>query len=153
MRRLLIWLLMLALPAQALAAASVASCGPAPRLSAPTPATPAQPVLSQIHPCGDSLVPQKQAQPLAQHEPATPVGDDLATFVSDAGPADASHLTPAGTHKCSACASCCAGGAMISAMPQLPPPASCATEFVAVVQAIEAVAAGGPDRPPRGLLA
>ena len=42
---------------------------------------------------------------------------------------------------------------MFNTMPQLLLPEPSGTAFVAVVQAIEAVAAGGPDRPPRNLIA
>ena len=154
MKPLLIWLLVLALPAQAVAAASMTVCGPAHSAGAAGLATPAQPVSGQIHPCGPSHSLQQHAQHQAQsgHEPAARAGDDsVVTSLDDA--ADSSPATPSGTHKCSACASCCSGGAMLNAMPQWLLPGTGATAFVAVVQAIEAVAAGGPDRPPRSLIA
>ena len=151
---LLIWLLVLALPAQAFAAASMTVCGPAHSAGAAGLATPAQPVSGQIHPCGPSHSLQQHAQHQAQsgHEPAARAGDD-SVVTSDVDAADSSPLTPSGSHKCSACASCCSGGAMLNAMPQWLLPGTGATAFVAVVRAIEAVAAGGPDRPPRSLIA
>ena len=154
MKPLLIWLLVLALPAQAVAAASMTVCGPAHIAGAAGLATPAQPVSGQIHPCGQSHPLQRQAQQLTQssHEPAARAGDD-SVVASDVDAADPSPLTPSGSHKCSACASCCSGGAILNAMPQWLPPETGATAFVAVVRAIEAVAAGGPDRPPRSLIA
>ena len=154
MKPLLIWLLVLMLPVQAVAAASMAFCGPAHIAGATGLALPAQPLLGQIHPCGQSHQLQQRTQHLAQpgHESAAPAGDD-AVAMSSADVADPSQLTPPGTHKCSACASCCSGGAMFNTMPQLLLPEPSGTAFVAVVQAIEAVAAGGPDRPPRSLIA
>ena len=57
------------------------------------------------------------------------------------------------THKCSACASCCAGIALISTPATLP---ACdpATAVVAIPKAWAAgVVIDGPERPPRNFLA
>ena len=158
LKPLLIWLLVLALPVQATAAASMVLCGTAHLAGASARVAQSQSHADagHVHP-GENLHPGHnlahgtvhtvQAQHLAQ------VSDEPAADVSAVAQADAGQLTHGDTHKCSACASCCAGGAMISATPQLLLPDSCATEFLAVVQAIEAVAAAGPDRPPRNILA
>jgi hypothetical protein len=56
-------------------------------------------------------------------------------------------------YTCSACASCCAGAALPSAMPRIHEPASAPVAFAEVVVTIDAFASDGPDRPPRSPLA
>ena len=93
---------------------------------------------------------QDPSQRLAEDWHPLQTIEEPAADVGAAGSADADHLARFEDHKCSACASCCAVGAMVSALLQLLAPESSTGEFVAMVQPIDAVAAAGPDRPPRG---
>jgi hypothetical protein len=126
----LVWLIALALPVQALASATMLHCGPshqrmhAERLGA------AAPEMSAHH-------------DHAQHQAAS-------TPEPDAG--QAKSLADLGKYKCSACAACGSGCALPSHMPAIATPEFGATVFVAVVPAVEAFAVDSPDRPPRRLL-
>ena len=71
--------------------------------------------------------------------------DDLAS-ASPAASSQGSHVVK---QKCSACASCCSIGAILSPMLAVPAPAVTPTVFSAVVPTVSAFAADGPDRPPR----
>ena len=55
--------------------------------------------------------------------------------------------------KCSACASCCSVSAILNTVATIPAPAATPTVFAAVVPTVDAFAVGGPDRPPRIVLA
>lgn len=72
---------------------------------------------------------------------------------ASAGPATFSQGKHAVQQKCSACASCCSLGAMLSPMLAVPAPNFAPTVFATVVPTVGAFAADGPDRPPRIVLA
>lgn len=59
----------------------------------------------------------------------------------------------AAKQKCSACASCCSLGAILTAVPDIPVTESAPTVFATVVPTVDAFAVDGPDRPPRIVLA
>lgn len=139
-RTLLVWLLVLAVPAQGAAAVTMAFCGP-------------------NHHSGSAATSARQAAP-AEHAShhrdgqSTPEHHEMAAQADDVDSASASTATVAsGSHavkqKCSACASCCSLGAMLSPPLAVPAPAVTPTEFTAVVPTVSAFAADGPDRPPR----
>lgn len=144
LRSLLIWLLVLAVPAQAAAAASMAFCGPGHHPSAV--AMPLAQAGHSVHAHHEGDAPGGQAQHFMA-EQAVDASD--ATAADLPTPAKTTKAAKADKQKCSVCASCCSGGAILSTMPQLVAPEFGATEFVAVARAIPVVAAGGPDRPPR----
>lgn len=139
-RTLLIWLLMLAIPAQGVAAATMAFCGPNHHGAAAGIAEQAAAV-HQAH--GDH-------EATAAHEPPrvdadAPAADDFS------GSAKAkNHLTD--QHKCNVCGACCSTGALMSALPTLPTTDAALTSFTSVEACIDPFAADGPDRPPRNLL-
>lgn len=54
--------------------------------------------------------------------------------------------------KCSACASCCSLGAILTTVPVVPATDSAPPVFITVVPTVDAFAADGPDRPPRNVL-
>lgn len=126
----LVWLIALALPVQALASATMLHCGPGhQRLHAAQMGTaPAAP--------GHHDHAQHQGASGQQH---------------DAG--KTAPLADLGKYKCSACAACGSGCALPSSMPVIATPEFGATVFVAVVPEVEAFAIDGPDRPPRNVLA
>ena len=143
-RTLLIWSLLLAVPVQGMAAATMAVCGPSHHASAAS----AQPGhgASGVHAHHSGDAPSAQ-----HHHGATPQAE-----TADAAPAGAAAtppLTQADDQKCSACASCCSFSAVPSAAIDVPVPAISPTRFSAVVPRIDAFAADGPDRPPRTVLA
>jgi hypothetical protein len=138
-RTLLIWLLVLAVPAQAAAAATMTFCGPN---HDGQQAALSRQVASAAH-----AHPGSAAQTLHDHHSvaAQPdAGDSVAA--SAAAPAK---LVKADPHKCGACASCCSGAAILSMVPAVPVPEVSPTVFICVVPAVAAFAAEGPDRPPR----
>lgn len=141
-RTLLTWLLVLAIPAQGAAAATMAFCGPNHRGvdSAST------------HSEGSS-----NASEHSHHGDAAPAHEVDADAGADAAVADdASVLTKAGhaaKQKCSACASCCSLGAILTTVPVIPATDSAPTVFATVVPTFDAFAADGPERPPRNVLA
>ena len=155
-RTLLIWLLVLAVPAQGAAAATMALCGPNHHNGTPGAAM----VHTQAsglshdhrldHPNGDSSDHvQNSAATHPAHDHNHAVADVPAGGEASA-PAQGIH---AGQHKCSACASCCSVSAMLSPLLAVPVPDVAPTVFRTVVPSVEAFNADGPERPPRIVLA
>lgn len=77
---------------------------------------------------------------------ATPAGDEDS---ASAGSVATTKFDHTDKHKCSACASCCSFGAILSAVPFVPAPVLSPTVFCTLVPSVDAFAADGPDRPPR----
>jgi hypothetical protein len=123
-RSLFVWLLVLALPVQGWAAATMASCS--------------QHHSQSSHVAADGHGTQ-HAHADHGHVPAD--ADD-----ADHGDAEPSH---AGAHSCSACAACCSVGALPSPVLTVPADAAAPTVFAAVQPAVGVFAADGPERPPR----
>ena len=142
-RTLLIWLLVLAVPAQGAAAATMAFCGPNHHGSGATQVELAAPTEHAHHDSG--------AMTAHQHHDVTAQADeDLSASASFAASAK---VGDPGTHKCSACASCCSVGAILSSVLAVPAPVFTPTVFSTVVPRVDTFAADGPDRPPRMVLA
>ena len=141
-RALLIWLLVLALPVQGALAATTVSCGPNHAARAATTAvgdtlgTGAARLqhVSAAHADADAT--DRGAEPMAAEPTATP--DELA---------------PSDVQTCSVCASCCSSAAIHEPPAKLPVVEPAAAHFAALAPAVEPFAAGGPERPPRPLLA
>jgi hypothetical protein len=140
-RTLLIWLLVLAVPAQGAAAATMAFCGPnhhgggaAAQMQLAAPAN---------HAHHDGAI-------AAEHE--HPQAEAQADKGSSASAASAK-VSDSSKHKCSACASCCSIGAILSSVLAVPAPVFTPTVFSTVVPGVDTFAADGPDRPPRIVLA
>ena len=140
-RTLLIWSLVLAVSAQGAAAATMAFCGPnhhgggaAAQLQLAAPAE---------HPHHDGAVASEHEHPRAEAQ-ADP---------GSAGLEASGKAGDASQHKCSACASCCSVGAILSSVLAVPAPVFTPTVFSAVVPRVDTFAADGPDRPPRIVLA
>ncbi len=143
-RALLIWLLVLAVPAQGAAAATMAFCG------------------SSHHGAGASgqVLPAEPAQhahhggmpgTAHQHPELAALADGHSSLVT---PSAASTDAGGAVHqKCSACASCCSVSAILSSVLAVPAPLFTPTVFSAVVPTVDTLAADGPDRPPRIVLA
>ena len=145
-RTLLVWLLALAVPAQGATAATMALCGP-------------------IHQGQRSSVASVDHHLHGRHQPvqhqhgqadrsAGADGGRATSAVDGAAPSGPAQPSPhTDNHKCSACAVCCTVTALPSALPTLPAVEPSTARFAAVVIAVEAFAADGPERPPRPLLA
>jgi len=137
-RTLLIWLLVLALPAQGAMAATMAFCGPDHHASAAA---------------AELGVPaEHEHHEHASHSVAHAAdGQDLET--ASTGSATPEPFAQSDMQKCSVCASCCSAAAIQSTVPKLPRFEPAAAVFATVPAAVEPYAADGPDRPPRHLLA
>jgi hypothetical protein len=144
LRMLLVWLLVLAIPAQGAAAVTMAFCGPNHHGGAA--ATSAAQAGTAEHLNHHSA---EQGAP-GHHDMAAQADEDDAASASPAASPQGSHAVK---QKCSACASCCSLGAILSPRLAVPEPAVTATVFSAVVPTVIAFAADGPDRPPRIVLA
>jgi len=143
-RAFLIWLLMLAVPAQGAAATTMAFCGSDHHAASP----PSQGLLSE-----PARHAHFDAAPGAAHRHSHLAAPEEAhsSFVShSAASADAGD---AAQPKCSACAPCCAVGAILSSLPGVPTPVFAPTVFSPIVPSVDMLAADGPDRPPRTVLA
>ena len=157
-RTLLIWLLVLSVPAQGVAAATMLMCAPNHHAGGPG--------ASMVHVQAGGLSSASRldrshahSNDQAQHSTATHAAHDHdhdhamadAPAAGEASaPAQGMH---AGQHKCSACASCCSVSAMLSPVLAVPVPDFAPTVFSVVVPNVEAFSADGPDRPPRIILA
>lgn len=157
-RTLLICLLVLSVPAQGAAAATMVLCGPNHHGDGAG--------VTMVHAQAGGLSstsahdrphdrPHAHSNDHAQHSAATHAAHDHAVADLPAvGEASASAQgIHAGQHKCSACASCCSVSAMLSPVLAVPVPDVAPTVFSAVVPSVEAFSADGPDRPPRIVLA
>jgi hypothetical protein len=131
-RTLLIWLLVLALPAQGAMAATMAFCGP----NHHAPAS------------GASL-----GSAAAASHAAADVADVRDNETASVRPAALKPFGHGDVQKCSVCASCCSAAAVQSAAPTLPALDLADAVFATVAADVEPFAADGPDRPPRHLLA
>jgi hypothetical protein len=138
-RTLLIWLLVLAVPAQGAAAATMAFCGPNHHGGGLPVAEVSATAAEHSH----------QGHGMAGHEldvdaTSDVVGTDEASAIGKA--------SQAAKQKCSVCASCCSLGAILTTVPVVPATDSAPTVFITVVPTVDAFAADGPDRPPRNVL-
>ena len=150
-RTVLVWLLVLALPAQGAAAATMALCGPG--HAARTIGHQHEPAMAvqspRMHPHGHAASPEPHHHAHAVVADMGNVGDPLRSQAEMAGQAQLSNLAPGDQHKCSACASCCSAAAVLSAGLILTTPDFTPTVFMAIVAAVEPFTTAGPDRPPR----
>ena len=137
-----VWLVALALPAQAMASATMVHCGQShQRMHAAQTG-------SNHHASVHHQHATHGAQSSHHHDAeVADTSDHAAPPNHDADRPD--RFTDLGKYKCSLCASCCAGIGLLSTMPKVPAPVFAATVFVAVVPSVDAFAADGPDRPPR----
>jgi hypothetical protein len=142
-RTLLIWSLVLAVPAQVAAAATMAFCGPNHHGGAVAVSTQQGEPAVHAHHGGDA----SEAHEHHQHSPNAE--EEVHSSSTSSSPDPVSH----GKHKCSACASCCSIGAIPSAALAVPKADFSPTVFSAVVPTVDRFAADGPDRPPRIVLA
>ena len=138
-KTLLIWLLVLALPAQGIAAAAMTFCGSGHHGVASVHV--AMSAASEHLHRGDSLSVHRSDS-----------GDFVAAATIEAASAT-EKASQAAQQKCSACASCCSLGAMLSTVPVIASFDPAPTVFTTVVPTVDAVATDGPDRPPRIALA
>lgn len=138
LRTLLVWLVVLAVPLQGAAAASMAFCGAA-------------------HPGGAAAAPAVDLSAVEHaHGGGADAGHHLAADASTqaVGSADGSSLPKAGhaaEQTCSVCASCCSSGAILATLQPVPAPDPAPTLFTPVVATVGAFAVDGPDRPPRSV--
>ena len=143
-RTLLVWLLVLAVPAQGAAAATMAFCGANHHGGAAATHT-------------EQMAPAEHAPMRADAQGTHHSHDETAPAHSDSADAGGSAATSKGGHadkqKCSACASCCSMGAILNSVLAIPAPDLTPTVFSIVVPTVDAFAVDGPDRPPRIVLA
>ena len=142
-RTLLIWLLVLAVPAQGAAAATMAFCGPNHHGAGATTHATSAPHAEHAQHGSDA------GSAAHQHKAAPDEADDSASASS----VEPAKLVHGDKQKCSACASCCSFGAILSTVLAVPAPAVTPTVFSTVVPTVDAFAADGPERPPRIVLA
>ena len=141
-------LIALALPVQGMASMTMAHCGQGHerKHSDQEPA--------HHHERHDSANPHHHESALTEASDEAPsalteASDEVAA--ANHPPAQADELSDLA--RCSSCASCCAGSVLPSVMLRIPEPAPAPTVFVVDIVDIGAFATGGPDRPPRSILA
>ncbi len=147
LRALLVWLLIIAVPAQGAAAVTMAFCGPGHNASNVSVGVQSQPTVEHAHHGSDAGQAHEHldvaATPLMADDDTGPVTE--AVKVASSGHID--------KQKCSACASCCSMAAVPTSVLSVPPPVVAPVVFSTVVPDVDAFAADGPDRPPRIVLA
>jgi hypothetical protein len=140
-RTLLIWLLVLAIPAQGVAAATMAFCGPTHHGGVTAAKGDLAATAGHVHGGLEGKVAHEH--PSAGTD--APSADELeASTTAKIGSAD--------QHKCNVCGACCSTGALMSSVPTLLAADAASTVFSTVVATVDPFAADGPDRPPRSLL-
>jgi hypothetical protein len=134
-RMLLTWLLVLAIPAQAGAAAVMAFCHPGQH-------APSVSVLSHL-----------DTGPAHDHDAHD--GHEHPGDLAAAADRHADHHTTDrhADHKCSACATCCSVSALLNSVPTMAEPDASPVVFSTVACTVDAFIAAGPERPPRTFLA
>lgn len=139
-------LLALALPAQGLANATMLHCGTShQRMHTAQTAAPQDAAHHGHHDAAASQ--HSHSVGHADHANHDPLSNDTTdTPMSSVSP---DKLTDLGQYKCSACASCCSGLALLGSMPRVSVPELGATVFLTVTPTVGAFATDGPDRPPR----
>jgi hypothetical protein len=145
-RTLLIWLLVLAVPAQGAAAATMAYCSPN-HHGGGVAAT------ARVEAHSERVQHDHRAshgQYGGHHDAVTPSVDAAAATADVSAP---SKFVQSDSHKCTACASCCSAAAVLSTVLDVPAPALAPTIFIAVVPTVDAFVPDGPERPPRAFLA
>ena len=141
-RKALMWLLLLALPLQGFAAATMINCGPNHHRMFSAAVT-------------DRIESHHHAA-VEPHQHSMGMADDHREMVGEAGTTDlpsVHHLDKLSKFKCSACAACCIGAALPTAALAIAsvPPAMMTASFVPTLHAD--FLADGLDPPPRLLLA
>lgn len=145
MRALLLWVMVLAMPAQGMAASLMLFCGPShlrmvQGFAAAHPAA----VPAHVHERGHAA-----PAPASVHE--APVADSASAVVGGAADAGGFAAAPHGDFSCSACAACCTVLAPPAsfALPALPGPAHAL--MPAVGSLVQSHHPDGLDRPPRAV--
>ena len=147
LRIVLMWMLVLAIPAQGVAAATMLHCRPG-HHPAPVSKAVAAEHAAHGHVSRFERADAAEANTVRNHAAA----DAPSVSAPDNVP-DLSKFSKQAQQKCSACASCCSAFALIS-MPALLPDPDPAKTVVAIAQAWAAsVVIDGPERPPRSFLA
>lgn len=141
-RTLLVWCLVLALPIQGAAAATMVRCGS--HHSAHAGVAVAAAVETMADAGADAHA--------GHHGHAHQMPSAAAADVTDPDRASGANLATADPHKCSACAACCSVAAIGRMVLAVPAPDLTATVLIAVVPAVEKFSADGPDRPPRTIV-
>jgi hypothetical protein len=135
---LLIWLLVLAMPGQGAAAATMAFCGPKHHGGVAVGA--ADPAARSDH--GHGGVDSTGAD-------GHPRADAMASGDDDRGDLAQASVGSADPHQCNLCGSCCSTCALMSAVPHMPAPDAASIALAAAEATVDPYAADGPDRPPR----
>jgi len=133
-RALVIWMLGLAVPFQVTTAATMALCSSGKHTA--VAATAASPISHSVH---SGVAHEVQHHAEASTSPLTGIN----------GPRTAPDTHDAGTHKCSACASCCSVAGLPNTVLTVPTPAVPPTVFATLAPAVAAFTADGLERPPR----
>lgn len=133
-RSVFIWLLMLAVPVQGIAAMGMQHCAPThERMAAPAAAAQAQHPQTRVHaPAG-----------------AVPAATDEAQVLETARAVTADHAVATADFKCSACAACCPALGLAAAAPELPAVPGAQGLASLRLPLVPAFVPGGLDRPPR----
>lgn len=141
-RTLLLWLLVLAVPAQGASAATMTFCGPGHHSER-------QALDGQNETSSGPAHDHHADATEADHEHPHADTDDAVVTGVDA-PAQGGHHVK---HKCSACASCCSAAALPSAFPVLPAPLLTDSFLALAPPSVAFVPIDGLERPPRSFLA
>ena len=148
LRFVLMWLLILAVPAQGFAAASMLNCGPGHHR---TPVAHSHAGHSHEHAAAAVIAQHGHDDALAGHSHAAEAGAEASG--SDHHIAKGSTIHKAMKGSCSACSSCCTAAAIPSAVVTFE--ATRAHDFFDPLtpRAVVSFVADGPERPPRFILA
>ena len=143
-RSVLIWLMVLAMPVQGMAASTVVFCGPLHERMMLPPA-------AADH--DESAVPEHEHLWRMQAHAATVLPDDSAAAADAAGMPAMNRFTHPGTFSCSACASCCSMLAIPESFASVGEPDLVNTTPAALAVGVQSFVTEGPERPPRSALA
>ena len=147
LRTIMIWLLVLALPAQGLATVVMAGCKVDHRASEPVSAAPHHRAGGSLH--GDRDPGHHHAQ-AHHHDGQADAQHADALHPQQAAPTPSAHSA---NTRCDDCGPCCSSAAVLDLALRVPEAIPTPAVFVPLVPRVEKFAIAGPDRPPRALLA
>ena len=155
-RTALVWLVMLAIPTQGFAAATMLYCGPGHQhaLTGPEAATPAgYTAVAFQHAASHAQDAQAAHSDHGVHDHAVSGAqhEESANVADQASAPGASDQSP--TAKCSVCALCCNAAAIVSSTLAVPPLSVSPAPVVTVFESPVTFFTDGPKRPPRSFLA
>lgn len=148
LRKWLVWLLVLALPAHGALAATMALCG----LQGPASSRAVLDIGAEISSTSEHCHPRAVPGHAVAEVRGLGQAGEASVSAEATVPDPATYPAQTDQHNCSVCTACSSAAALSIDAPMIGDPIAGRTEFRCVVVSVAPFVASGPDRPPRPLL-